>query len=41
MPEVLVDGGFGVNIMTYEMMQKLGLTNLEPIPFVIQLADQH
>ena len=33
--EVLVDGGFGVNIMTYDIMQKLGLTHLESIPFVI------
>ena len=39
-PEVLIDGGSGVNIMTYDTMQKLGLTHIEPIPFVIRLADQ-
>ena len=38
--EVLIDGGFGVNIMTYETMQKSGLNNLKLIPFVIQLANQ-
>ena len=38
--EVLVDGGSGVNIMTYDTMQKLGLTHLEPIPFIIQLANR-
>ena len=38
--EVLTDGGSGVNIMTYDIMQKLGLTHLEPIPFVIRLMDQ-
>ena len=30
--EVLIDGGSSVNIMTYDTMQKLGLTHLEPIP---------
>ena len=24
-PKVLIDGGFGINIMTYDTMQKLGL----------------
>ena len=38
--EVLIDGGFGINTMTYDTMQKLGLTHLEPIPFVIRLVDQ-
>ena len=31
--EVLIDGGFGVNIMTYDTVQKLGLTHLETSPF--------
>ena len=33
--EAVVDGSFGVNIMTYKTKQKLGLTNLESTPFVI------
>lgn len=37
---VLVGGGSGVNIMTYETMKKLGLSQLETIPFVIRLANQ-
>ena len=39
-PKLLIDGGSSVNIMTYDTMQKLGLTHLEPIPFVIRLVDQ-
>ena len=38
--EVLIDGGSRVNIRTYETMKKLGLTNLEPILFVIHLVNQ-
>ena len=39
-PKVLVDGGSIVNIMTYDIMQKLGLVHLEQIPFVSQLDQQ-
>ena len=34
-PNVLVDLGASINLMTIETMKKLGLTNLRPIPTVL------
>ena len=39
-PKVLISGGSRINIMTYETMKRLGLTNLEPILVNIGLDDQ-
>jgi hypothetical protein len=39
-PNVLIDGGSGVNIITDTLRRKLGLTKIEPTPFTIKMADQ-
>ena len=39
-PNILIDGGSGVNIMTNALRKKLGLTNIEAAPFTIKMADQ-
>ena len=39
-PNVLVDLGTTVNVMTIETIQKLGLTNLRPTPTILELADR-
>ena len=35
--KLLIDGGSRVNIMTYETMKRLGLTNLEPFHLLFDL----
>jgi hypothetical protein len=39
-PNVLIDGGLGVNIITDTLRRKLGLNKIEPTPFTIKMADQ-
>ena len=39
-PNILVDLGVAINVMTIETVQKLGLTNLRPTPTILQLADR-
>lgn len=39
-PNVLVDGGSGLNIMPLHTMEKLGLSLTGPSPFVLNMADQ-
>lgn len=39
-PNILIDGGLGVNIMTNALRKKLGPTNIEAAPFIINMADQ-
>ena len=39
-PNVLVDLGVAINVMTIETVRKLGLTNLRPTPTVLELADR-
>ena len=39
-PNVLIDGGSGVNIITNALRKKLGLINIETAPFTIKMADQ-
>jgi hypothetical protein len=39
-PNVLIDGGSGVNIMNNVLRKKLGLINIEAAPFTIKMADQ-
>ena len=39
-PNVLVDLGAAINVMTIETVRKLGLTNLRPTPTVLELADR-
>ena len=39
-PNVLIDGGSGVNIITYTLRRKLGLNKIEPAPFTIKMVDQ-
>ena len=38
--KVLLDGGAGVNIITQAAFQKYGLTDWEPAPFSVRMADQ-
>ena len=37
-PNVLVDIGAAISIMTIEIVQKLGLTNICPTPIILELA---
>ena len=37
---VLIDLGISINVMTIEIVQKLGLTNLGPTPTILELADR-
>ena len=39
-PNVIVDLGEAINVMTIETVRKLGLTNLRPTPSVLELADR-
>jgi hypothetical protein len=39
-PNVLVDGGSGLNILLEHMMRKLGLDLTSPSPFIINMANQ-
>ena len=39
-PNVLVDLGATINVITYETMHALGLINLKPTPTVLELADR-
>ena len=39
-PNVLVDGGSGINILPFQTMEKLGLSLTGPSPFVINMANQ-
>ena len=39
-PNVLVDLGAMINVMTIETIRKLGLTNLRPTPIVLELVDR-
>ena len=39
-PNVLVDLGAAINVMTIETVRKLGLTNLMPTPIILELADK-
>ena len=38
--KVLLDGGAGVNIITQAAYRKYGLTDWEPAPFLVWMADQ-
>ena len=40
MPNLLVDLGLAINVMTIETVRKLGLTNLRVTPTVLELADR-
>ena len=37
-PNVLVDLGAAINVMTIETVRKIGLTNLRPTPTILDLA---
>ena len=39
-PNVLVDLGETINVMTIETVRKLGLTNLRPTPTILELEDR-
>ena len=39
-PNVLVDLGAAINVMTIETVRKLGLTNLRPTPTILEIADR-
>jgi hypothetical protein len=39
-PNTLIDLGSAINIMTKETMESIELTNLRPIPIVLQLANR-
>ena len=39
-PNVLIDGGLGFNIMKNALRKKLGLTNIGVAPFRIKMVDQ-
>ena len=39
-PNILVDLGAVIIIMTIETVKKLGLTNLRPTPTILELADR-
>ena len=39
-PNVLVDLGAAINVITMETVKKLGLTNLRPTPTILELADR-
>ena len=40
-PNVLVDLGAAINVMTIETIRKLGLTNLRPTLTVLELVEIH
>jgi hypothetical protein len=37
---VLLDGGFGINIITKQMRLRLGLLKPKPTPYNMRMADQ-
>ena len=39
-PNVLVDLGVAINVMTIETIKKLGLTNIWPTPTILELDDR-
>jgi len=39
-PGVLLDGGSGVNNISETMAKELGITTMQPAPFVVKMADQ-
>ncbi len=39
-PNALMDGGSGLNIMPLSILEKLGLKIIGPSPYVVNLADQ-
>ena len=39
-PNVLVDLGASINVMTIETVRKLGLTNIRLTPTILELADR-
>ena len=39
-PNVLVDLGAAINVITMETVKKLGLTNIRPTPTILELADR-
>ena len=39
-PNVLVDLGATINVMTVETVRKLGLTNLRPTPTILELENR-
>ena len=39
-PNVLVDLGVAINVITIETVRKLGLTNIRPTPTILELADR-
>ncbi len=39
-PNALVDGGSGLNIMPLSTMEKLGLKITSPSPYVVNMVDQ-
>ena len=39
-PNTLIDGRSGMNIITDTLRKKLGLQNIEPRPITIKMADQ-
>ena len=39
-PNVLVDLGAVINVMTIETIRKLGLSNLRPTPTVLEMANR-
>ncbi len=39
MEDVLLDGGFGVNIVTKDLKKKLSLPVPEPTPYTLRMAN--
>ena len=39
-PNVLVDLGTIINVMTIETVRKIGFTNIRPTPTILELADR-
>jgi hypothetical protein len=38
--DVLLDGGFGMNIISEHLQKKLGLKKPQSMPFMVKMADQ-
>lgn len=38
-PNALIDGGLRVNIITNALKGRLGLKKMEPVPFVLKIAN--
>ena len=39
-PNVLLDGGSGVNVLSESMCARLGILRFEEVPFAVKMADQ-